>query len=201
MLNIKRYYNYLKRTGLFAFLSQNFVKLIMALAFFYGVVFAIEFFVIPLKELFHLIVANVNTAAVFFIFTLSESFLGILPPDFFIVWCKQLGDEVKINPWLLVTFLATLSYLGGLISYWIGKNVIVRTTYYKSWHIKYQPLLENLKKWGGFFIVIAALLPVPFSVVMMVCGMVHYPFKWVAYLSLFRYVRFLSYALFLFQLV
>jgi len=138
---------------------------------------------------------------VFVIFTISESFLGLIPPDFFIVWTKQLGSEIGVNPWLLTFVLASLSYLGGMISYFIGMRLI-HIPKIHDWAIeKYGELFQNLKKWGGFFVVISALLPIPFSIVLMVCGITGYPFKWAAYLSIFRFFRFGLYALFLFTLI
>ena len=195
------YYEYLKRTGLFKFLKKNLIKLSIFLALFFGTIFFLEKFVITLKEVFTLIVDEVDAWVVFVVFVISESFLGLLPPDFFIIWTKELGDEVGINPWILTFLLAFLSYGGGLISYSIGVRFI-HVAKVHNWALKkYGELFNNLKKWGGFFVVISALLPVPFSLVLMVCGLTGYPFKWVVYLGLFRFVRFGLYSIFLFQLV
>lgn len=195
------YFHYLRRTGLFQFLGENLLKLGMIIAVFVGSVVLMERYLITLKEIFILIVDNVEVWAVFLLFTLSESFLGILPPDFFIVWSKELSYDIQVNAWLLVGLLAFLSYLGGLISYVIGVKVI-QIPKIHHWALeKYGSLFKNLNKWGGFFVVISALLPVPFSIVMLICGITGYPIKWAAYLGLFRFVRFFGYALFLFMLV
>jgi hypothetical protein len=195
------YYQYLSRTGLFQFLAKNLFKLIALLAFLFATVFILEKFVITIKELFVVIVASVDAWVVFVIFSISESFLGLLPPDIFIVWTKELGQDIGINHWLLTLFLAVLSYLGGMISYFIGAKLI-HVPKIHDWALrKYGDLFKNLKKWGGFFVVISALLPIPFSIVLMICGLTGYPFRWAAYLSLFRFVRFGLYALFLFTLI
>ena len=197
----KLYFHYLKRTGLFAFVKSNLTKLGIVIAVFFGLIFLLERYVITLKEVFEAVVENVDTWAVFLVFTLSESFLGIIPPDMFIVWTKELSTHIRIDEWLLVGFLATLSYVGGLISYLIGMKII-HIPKIHDWAIeKYGELFRNLKKWGGFFVVISALLPVPFSIVMMICGITGYPFKWAAYLGLFRFLRFFGYATFLFTLI
>jgi membrane protein YqaA with SNARE-associated domain len=198
---INLYFQYLSRTGLFQFLAKNVLKLIVVILFFFGTVYLLEEFVITLKDLFSIIVDTVDVWLVFVIFTISESFLGLIPPDFFIVWTKQLGSEIGVNPWLLTFVLASLSYLGGMISYFIGMRLI-HIPKIHDWAIeKYGELFQNLKKWGGFFVVISALLPIPFSIVLMVCGITGYPFKWAAYLSIFRFFRFGLYALFLFTLI
>lgn len=195
------YYQYLNRSGLFQFLGKNLIKLGLVVALFFATVFLLEKFVISLKEIFSVIVDTVDAWMVFVIFTLSESFLGLLPPDFFIVWTKELGGDIGVNPWLLTLMLACLSYVGGLISYVIGAKLI-HVPRIHDWALKkYGELFKNLKKWGGFFVVISALLPIPFSIVLMICGLTGYPFKWVVYLGLFRFLRFGLYAIFLFTLV
>lgn len=198
---INLYFQYLNRTGLFQFLGRNLLKLVAVVALFFGMVYLLETFVISLKDLFTIIVDTVDVWLVFLIFTISESFLGLIPPDFFIVWTKQLGIEIGVSPWLLTLVLATLSYIGGMISYFIGVKLI-HVPKIHDWAIeKYGELFKNLKKWGGFFVVISALMPIPFSIVLMICGITGYPFKWAAYLSIFRFFRFGLYALFLFTLV
>lgn len=197
----KLYFHYLKRTGLFLFLGSNLLKLLVVLGVFFGLIFLMETFFITLKEIFSIIVSNVDTWAVFSVFFISESFLGIIPPDLFIVWTKELSLHINANAWLLVGFLATLSYVGGLVSFGLGMRIITIPKIH-AWALKkYGKLFNNLKKWGGFFVVLSALLPVPFSIVMMICGVTGYPLKWAAYLGLFRYLRFFGYALFLFTLV
>lgn len=182
-------------------MGSNLLKLAGVIAVLAIGLFLMERYVITIKEIFEFVVTNVDTWSVFLIFTLSESLLGILPPDMFIVWSKELSSQIEIDAWLLVGFLAMLSYVGGLISYLIGMKVIHAPKIH-GWAInKYGDLFSNLKKWGGFFVVVSALLPVPFSIVMMICGITGYPFKWAAYLGLFRFLRFFGYALFLFTLV
>ncbi|MFC2109432.1 YqaA family protein [Bacteroidota bacterium] len=197
----KLYYHYLRRTGLFTFLGSNLTKLALVIGVFFGLIFLMESYVITLKEIFSFIVGNVDTWAVFFVFAVSESFLGIIPPDFFIIWTKELSSSVQLSAWVLVGLLAALSYLGGLISFYLGVKLI-HVPKIHDWALrKYEDLFKNLKKWGGFFVVISALLPVPFSIVMMICGITGYPMKWAAYLGLFRFLRFFVYAVFLFTLI
>ena len=177
------------------------MKLASVVAAFAFSIVLMEHYLISLKDLFGLIIEHVNTWFVFVVFTVSESFLGILPPDLFIVWSKELSNQIGVNAWLLVGLLSTLSYVGGLISYYIGYKIISIPSVHKWALTSYGDLFSNLKKWGGFFVVISALLPVPFSIVLLICGATGYPFKWVLYLGLFRFLRFFSYAVFLFTLV
>ncbi len=61
--------------------------------------------------------------------------------------------------------------------------------------------LKNTKKWGGFLIVVGALLPVPFSITCLAAGMIKYPLKGVLTFGLLRFVRFTIYALAIFKVV
>jgi membrane protein YqaA with SNARE-associated domain len=195
------YFHYLRRTGLFHFLASNLLKLLLAIAILIGALFLMESYVISIKEIFSLLVLNVSTGLVFAIFVISESLLGLLPPDLFILWSKELSNQLQWNPWWLLGVLALLSYIGGMISYFLGMKIIHIPSIHNWSFKKYGTLFTNLKKWGGFFVVVSALLPVPFAVVMLICGATQYPVRWAAVLALFRFVRFFGYALFLFELV
>ncbi len=197
----KLYYHYLRRTGLFRFLGQNMFKLLLILGVLGLSIVIMERYVITIKELFVFIVDTVDTWAVFALFGVSETFLGLLPPDLFIVWSKELSMQNGWNPWLLTGLLAFLSYSGGLLSYFIGMKISLLPKVHNWATNKYGELFANLKKWGGFFVVVSALLPVPFSIVMMICGITRYPIKWAVYLGLFRFLRFFGYAVFLFMLL
>jgi hypothetical protein len=61
--------------------------------------------------------------------------------------------------------------------------------------------LENSKKWGGFLIVVGALLPVPFAVSCMTAGLIKYPFKSVAYYGSLRVLRIFGYGIVIFNVL
>lgn len=195
------YYHYLRRTGLFSYLAGHSKKLLMLILIFVSVFFLIEKFIISTKEIFDIIIDNVASEFVFALFFISETILGLIPPDLFIMWGKGLGVSWEVNPWAIVGLLATLSYLGGVSAYFIGRwlSGIDKINYFVN--KKYEDLFSNLKKWGGFFVVIAALLPLPFSLITMMAGMTKFPIKPLVTLGLFRFLRFFLYAIFLFMLV
>jgi membrane protein DedA with SNARE-associated domain len=66
--------------------------------------------------------------------------------------------------------------------------------------IKAAKHIANLRKWGGLFVVIGALLPVPHSIVSLVGGLINYNFKRYLLWALFRYARFAVYALVIFKI-
>jgi membrane protein YqaA with SNARE-associated domain len=59
--------------------------------------------------------------------------------------------------------------------------------------------LKNSKKWGGFLILVGALLPLPFSISCLTAGIIEFPFKNVVFYGSLRLVRFLIYGLVIFH--
>jgi membrane protein YqaA with SNARE-associated domain len=126
----------------------------------------------------------------------SETLLGLIPPEIFIAWTKKTTEPI-----LNLTILTTLSYFGGLSSYFIGEKSLKIKAVKNYLEIKMEKHLKNSKKWGGILIIVGALLPLPFSISCMAAGMIKYPFKSVILFGLFRFVRFALYGLAIFQVV
>jgi uncharacterized membrane protein YdjX (TVP38/TMEM64 family) len=62
--------------------------------------------------------------------------------------------------------------------------------------------VEFVRKWGGAFIVIAALFPfTPFSMVVIAIALLHYPFRLFLLFALARLIRFNLMGVFYFNLV
>ena len=130
-----------------------------------------------------------------FFFT-SESLLGLVPPEIFIVWAGKM-----LNPWLFLGALATLSYFGGLVSYYIGLLITKKPAVHSYIETKMAKELKNSKKWGGFLIIVGALLPVPFSLSCMAAGIIEFPFKGVVRYGALRFVRFAIYGVIIFNVL
>jgi membrane protein YqaA with SNARE-associated domain len=133
---------------------------------------------------------------IFAFFFVSETILGLIPPDLFIIWAKGFA-----SPYVVVFFLALLSYAAGLVSYFIGLRIskIQKVSDYINGRFEKQFTL--LRSWGGFIIVIAALLPLPYSTMCLGAGIMNYSLKSLLLLGLFRFVRFFAYAGVLYQVV
>jgi membrane protein YqaA with SNARE-associated domain len=129
-------------------------------------------------------------------FFISETLLGLVPPEIFIAWTKKTADPI-----LNLSILATLSYVGGLISYFIGKTALKVKSVKEYLEVKMAKNLKNTRKWGGILILVGALLPLPFSIACIAAGMIKYPFRNVVFFGLFRFGRFAAYAWAIFQVV
>ena len=97
--------------------------------------------------------------------------------------------------------LAALSYLGGIFSFFIGKAIANMPTVYDYLEVKMQKHVKMIRKWGGFLIVVGALLPIPFSMTSIAAGAIQYSFKNYLLFGLIRFLRFYLYALVIFNIL
>lgn len=186
-----------KRTGLYSFLGKNFVKLLLILLVIIGIIYVIDavFNLRHQKEVIQSFVYSLDSVYVFIFFYFTESIMGLIPPDIFIVWAKARYAD---NTYLVVTILASISYLGGITAYYLGiltgKFKRVRT-FIKQ---RYSDNFDMIEKWGGLVIIMAALFPLPFAMISTIAGIVNYPIKRFLLYGLTRYIRFYLYAIVIF---
>ena len=191
------HHNWNKRIGLYSFLGKNFLKLLLLLA---GIVLAIFIldWIFDLKhqqEVIKSFVDSLKPVYVFLFFFATESFMGMIPPDIFIVWAKA---RFTAHPYIMVTILATISYIGGIVAYYLGQ--FTRKSKRVKGYIKrkYEKNFDMIEKWGGLVIIMAALFPLPFAMISTIAGIVKYPFKTFLLYGLTRYIRFYLYAIVIF---
>jgi membrane protein YqaA with SNARE-associated domain len=126
------------------------------------------------------------------LFFLSEVVFGLVPPEFFMmVWVlhKVSVAQYAIN----LTILTLLSYIAGIIGYWIGKN-FSRTALYKKISERYlQQYDKQLKRYGGFLVFVGAVTPIPFSATCMLAGSVNLNFRIFLLICISRIARFAVY--------
>src|SRR5512133_2893547 len=129
-----------------------------------------------------------RTGLILFIFSLSEVIIGIIPPEFFLIWSLRSGDlSIYIFFTLILTFI---SYAAGVIAYFFGRY-LHNTRFYRYLYKRYLQKSEVLlQEYGLYLILVAALTPVPFSGVAMLVGSVHYPIRKYLYWSLSRFIKF-----------
>ncbi len=192
VIALHRYY---RVTKFYEFLKDTAFKGGVTILIFVGVLVALEYFFIDINALLNSLVENYSPKIVFSFFLISETILGLLPPEIFIAWSAK-----SATPWLFLFFLATASYVGGIIAYFMGKLLfrIPAIKFYLEHKIARHIL--NLRKWGGFFVVVGAMLPIPHSIVSLASGLIKYDFRNYLLWALFRYVRFGIYALVIFKI-
>jgi membrane protein YqaA with SNARE-associated domain len=188
---LNRYY---KITHFYSFLKDTAYKGGSAVLIFVLLLLGLEFFLLDFDMLLNKLVEIYAPQIVFSFFLISETVLGLVPPEIFIAWASK-----SLTPWLFLFTLATMSYIGGVVSYFIGTRLFLIPSVKNHIENKIATHVENLRKWGGLFVVLGALSPIPHSIVSLASGLIKYNFKQYLLWSLFRYVRFIIYALVIFQ--
>ena len=190
---LHQYYSY---TGFYAFLGKSLKKSAIPIILIVGLLFFVNEYVFTIDDGLELLTNSFSRIGVLITFFISETLLGLIPPEIFIGWSKKTA-----NPIFNVSVLATLSYLGGVISYFIGKASTKIPSMKNYLEVKMAKNLKNIRKWGGFLILVGALLPLPFSISCMAAGTIQYPLKNVVLFGLFRFVRFALYGWAIFNVV
>ena len=193
---VKLYHKYYRRTGLYNFLFRNTFKLVTIILLILFVFFIIERYIIDFDNLFNEFIENLSWQIVILAFFISETLFGLIPPDLFIIWAEHFPKN-----YLIITYLAVLSYSGGFLSYKIGRIIRKIPSINRFVDNKFKDYFFTIKKWGAIVIIIGALFPLPFSTVSMAAGIMHYPLKYFVLFSLTRIPRFYIYALFFFQIM
>jgi len=188
---LNRYYQI---TKFYSFLKNTVFKGGAAIIVFILLLVGLEFFVLDFNSLLNHLVASYSSTVVFSFFLASETVLGIIPPEAFIAWASKSAD-----PWSFLLKLATISYVGGIISYLIGNRLFLIPGIKNHIENKIAKHIVNLRKWGGLFVLLGAISPIPHSLVSLASGLIKYNFKYYLMWSLFRYARFVIYALVIFK--
>ncbi|HEA30964.1 MAG TPA: short-chain dehydrogenase [Leeuwenhoekiella sp.] len=189
-------HQYYKYTGFYSFLGTSLKKALPPILLFIAAIFAIHYFVIDLNTLLIKMTDTFPTLWVLAVFFVSETILGLIPPEIFIAWSDKMPSPV-----IYLSLLAVLSYTGGIISYFTGRASTRIHAVHEYLEVKMAKHLKNARKWGGFLIVVGAILPLPFAISSLAAGMIKYPFKNYLLFGLMRFVRFAVYGAAIFSLV
>jgi membrane protein YqaA with SNARE-associated domain len=128
----------------------------------------------------------------YMVFFASEVVFGLIPPEFFmLVWILH---GVTIPVYIInLTILTLISYVAGIIGYFIGKN-FSKTPFYKKISERYLQQYEgSLKRYGGFLVIVGATTPVPYSATCMLAGSINLDFKYFLLICITRIIRFSIY--------
>ncbi len=133
----------------------------------------------------------------YLIFLASETFVGIIPPEFYMIW------SLSENEWLYVQkvlLLAVLSYTGAVVAFamgkWLNNTQLVQRLLKRK---KARRYTDRFEKYGGFLIFISAVTPLPFAFISTISGSLGYSFKrYIPYASA-RILRFAVYGWIIWQ--
>ncbi|GAA0871145.1 hypothetical protein GCM10009117_02900 [Gangjinia marincola] len=190
---IHQYYTY---TGFYQFLFISLKKSILPILLFIGAIAAVHIWVIDVKEILAYLNAEMSTIDVLVFSFISETFLGLIPPEIFIAWSRDTS-----SPLLFLSLLALSSYIGGIISYWGGRSLYRIPSVHNYLEIRMRKHILQMKKWGAILIAVGALLPLPFSISCIAAGLIKFSFKQLLIIGLLRFVRYYIYAIAIFKVV
>ena len=191
------WYTQLKKRGFFKYVGKNVLLILAVYAVIVFLLYLIGKYLVDYDMLFRGIIEKLSDGLVIAIFFVSESFTGMIPVDLFVVWTQKFQ-----HPILYLALLGILSYAGGVISYGIGKWISNRPRIKTYSERKLRIYINFVQKWGGAFIVVAALFPfTPFSLVVIAVIILKYPFRLFLLFALARLVRFVIQGIFFFDLL
>ncbi|MBV6647654.1 MAG: VTT domain-containing protein [Cyclobacteriaceae bacterium] len=136
-------------------------------------------------------------SVIYSIFLGSEVIFGIIPPELFMFWSLRNGDVLLYIQNILA--LSALSYVAGLIGYYIGSHFNRTQLYVAMKRNVFGKFEKHFNNYGGFLVVVAALTPIPFSGICMLVGAVNYSFRRFVWISMMRFVRFFAYAIIIWE--
>jgi membrane protein YqaA with SNARE-associated domain len=189
------FHSLLKTKGIYSLAGRSILQLLVVLIVIGVIIYFAQMHINDFKGVVNSFLQQFSPPIVLTVFFISETFFGMIPPDFFIVW----SNSAKY-PLLMLSNLALLSYIGGMMAYLIGRRIGSFPRINNWLRVKLSKHFATMHKYGGFLIVFSALFPLPFSTITMVTGMIKYPFTRLAVLGLTRLLRFVLYALVLFKI-
>lgn len=189
--------NRLKERGFFRYVGKSLALILLVYLLLVLIVFLMGKYLVDFNAFFGGIIERLSNNFVILLFFASESFMGMIPVDLFVIWTQKFESPL---PWLAL--LGGLSYAGGIISYGIGKWISHRPRIRAFTERRLSGYIGFVRKWGGAFIIIAALFPfTPFSMVVIAITLFHYPFRSFMLFALARLIRFVLQGIFFFELL
>lgn len=194
---IKEWYNYYRERGFVRYVGINAMKIVLAYALFVLLIFLVGKYLLDYERIFSFFTSKMKDTFVLVLFFVSESFLGLVPVDLFVLWSVK-----HESPITFLALLGVLSYIGGIISYGIGLWFATRPRIKAYSERKLQTYIAFVRRWGGAFIIIAALFPfTPFSMVTIAVSLLRYPFRLYVLFALTRLIRFVAQGIIFFNIL
>ena len=190
---LHQYYSY---TGFYSFVWKSVKKAILPIVLFVAALWAIDRYVLDIEQMLVTVTETYSPLGIISVFFASESLLGLIPPELFIAWSGK-----SASPILYLSLLACASYLGGVISYFMGRWMTKIPAVHEAIEVKMAQHIKNTRKWGGFLIIVGALLPIPFAMTSIAAGIIKFQFPSYLLFGLLRFARFYLYALVIFEMV
>jgi len=187
----------LRKRGFFRYVGRSVLLILLVYLIVIMIFFLLGKYVVDFNMFFGGIMERLSDKFVILLFFISESITGMIPVDLFVIWTQKFE-----SPIIWLALLGILSYTGGVISYGIGLWIARRPRIKAFTERRLKGYISFVRKWGGAFIIIAALFPfTPFSLVVIALSLFHYPFRNFLLFALARLVRFVLQGIIFFDLL
>ena len=193
---IKTTHRFYKISGGYRFLIDGFKKLGLILIIFGSLIWLINQYIFDFEAITTWMNSKFHWSGMVLLLGASEIVTGILPPDLFILWASEME-----SPYLMIFSLASISYVGGILSYLVGQRINHFPRVQRWINSRFDEQSKQLKKFGGLLIFLSALTPLPFPPVCTISGIFNYNFRLFLIISLSRFMRFFLYAIFIFGVI
>ncbi len=190
------YHVYYRRSGGYRFIGKNSLKLLISLLLLGVAIYLFNEYVFNVSDATKYITEQFSIPVVLSTLLISELTLGLLAPELYITWIAGFA-----NPWGWLFILATISYVGGIGAYLMGRKLDSLPRIHSWVHVKFANQFKQIKKFGGLLIVIAAFTPLPYPPICLVSGVVKFPFRSFLILTISRYLRFIIYGAIIFKVM
>ena len=185
----KDFYNYFSRN-----LIRGFAYLVVLVVL---VILFKSYFKTQYEALEHAV--SDNYYLMFFIFLVSEILIGIIPPELFMIWSSDDPLSYYITAIAVMTFVSLfagwLNYRFGLF---VGKREFFLNLFQKRFRLeKYR---QRYDQYGAGLIIVSAVTPLPFALISLLTGTLHYPQRKYLLYSSFRIVRFIIYGFIIWEI-
>ncbi len=131
-----------------------------------------------------------SPALVYLVFFGSETFFGIIPPEFFIMWAVKSPLDIYI---LQVTLFSLLSFMGAFIAFFVGKKIKNGGFYDRLLQSRFSKYVGYYQRYGGVIIILSGLTPLPFATISLISATLGFKFSRYCLFALTRFIRFLIY--------
>ena len=185
--NLRMHHHDNRKRGVYGYMGLTALKIIFLYFIIMVPLVLIARHLIDTDRLFQYLTDNLSDGLILGIFFVSESFLGMIPPDIFMIWGTKFDSPMPV-----MVLLGLLSYIGGVISYFIGHWLALRPGVKAYSERALEKYILLARKWGGAFIIISALFPFsPFSMIVIAISLLKYPFRPFLLFGIARIARFI----------
>ncbi len=185
----------LLRNGGYTFIRANVIKLLLSITIILLSFYFFDTYILDIDSAAAWATGLLSPFGLISLFFFSEISIGFITPELLIVW----ADETLKPKWMLI-LLASLSYVAGILGYFLGQFWRTRAFVRNFILERYSETFIQLNHFGGLLIILAALTPLPYPIVSQLSGVNNYPFQKFALLTLVRFLRFAIYGALLYKL-